>query len=112
MHSDIIQRALGKHAKPMKPTEDESFAQCECVTASPHSPVHLRKVAPDEPLRLSGGIPEGTQALCGRSVEHGWDLKERIGVEQVRREKTASPRRAIGRTCERCIAVALEGDVS
>ena len=83
-----------------KPTVPE-FAFCERSTATPTSPIHIRRVG-EEGLKLGGGIP--ALPLCGSDLWHGWDLSGPVTPDAVRVQST--PRPGDGRVflCSGCTA--------
>jgi hypothetical protein len=53
------------------------FSLCESVSASGHSPWHIRELSKNDRLKLSGGIDTGS--LCGTvKTPYGWDLKHEV----------------------------------
>lgn len=98
-----FQRSTPKNASTRK---QESLSLCERVTASPVSPQHLRKVAPGEELKPSGGLD--TVTLCGSQLQ-GWDLcfttkEEVVKTMQYHRN---NPEHKVGRVCEACAEAAV-----
>lgn len=89
-------RNATRNGEPVVP----EFAFCEPVTATPTSPIHIRRVG-EEGLKLGGGIP--VAPLCGReSVIRGWDLRGAVTPESVHDQST--PRSGDGRVflCVKC----------
>lgn len=58
------------------------LAFCERVTATPTSPMHIRRVGP-EGRKYGGGAPDTT--LCWRALNNGWDLEQPVSDVAVRR---------------------------
>lgn len=78
-----------------------SLSFCERMTASPTSPQHLRKVAPGEELKPSGGLDVIT--LCGTPLQ-GWDLNltTREDLARIVKFYQENLDHKVGRVCDGC----------
>lgn len=86
----------------------QTYSYCERPTAGPTSPVHIRVVGPEGRL-LGGGITG--KALCGLSLNHGWDLPGPV-VEEEKFCLDEAEALTPGRThvaCSRAFRAGLDG---
>ena len=84
------ERKRAKYISSSKPAESTPrYSFCESVTATSHSPWHIRKLDPAG-KKLGGGIT--SPSLCS-FVERGWDLEVDINDFHL-----------ANKTCKRCVA--------
>ncbi|MDH6284032.1 hypothetical protein [Prescottella agglutinans] len=77
------------------------LAFCEPGNAVAMGKIHVRVVGAGRPER-GAGLPAGTEALCGRDLDYGWDLDGDVTTESV--DQRSRPRAGDGHVwlCRGC----------
>lgn len=65
---------------PRKASPELAF--CEPGNAVAMGKIHVRLVGAGQPAR-GAGLPAGTQALCGRYLDYGWDVDGDVASESI-----------------------------
>lgn len=79
--------------------------ECERVTATAVSPVHIRTLGADRQTFPSGGLPSRISALCGRDMQRGWDVGRGITPQEARQTREHVTAGQPGALCRMCVAV-------
>lgn len=79
-----------------------TYAFCESGNAVAMGVIHLR-VVPDARSR-GRGFPLGTEALCGKNLDFGWDVPGEVTADEVRKQSTPPPGDGVIWLCKRCAA--------
>ncbi|WP_420878971.1 hypothetical protein [Rhodococcus sp. (in: high G+C Gram-positive bacteria)] len=79
----------------------ETLAFCEPGNAVAMGKIHIRLLGNGNPERGTG-FPAGTQALCGRHLDYGWDLDGAVTATSVAEQ--SHPRASDGHVwlCRNC----------
>lgn len=100
---DVMTNLFGKVTNLFSKELPERLSWCEPVWASPTSAHHIRAVPAGQDLVVGGGLNEA--ALCGKSMDRGWDTH--VLTDAATLQRTLDNAHATNRTCPECAKAAF-----